>query len=124
VQRKVSCAQFLARWVEVEVERIDGIDLGKAGIANAPLDGAAKTTLFFLIGEAVRDVESGEIVFGSKPDERGQYLGHAWQAQPSQLLHEQIDRIVMGVGHGGDPSDGSRGTGPGSRVTAGETSWS
>jgi hypothetical protein len=46
VKRQIPSPHLLARWVEVEVEAVDGVDLGKASVANAPIDGAAKTALF------------------------------------------------------------------------------
>jgi hypothetical protein len=88
VQRQVPGTHLLPRGIEVEVERIDGVDLGEVRVADAPLDGAAQAALLLLVAEAVDHVEGGEVFFRGLREQRRDGLGHAGEPEPAQLLHE------------------------------------
>ena len=47
VEAEVAGAHLLATGREVEIERVDGVDLGEPGIGDAPLDGGALSVLGF-----------------------------------------------------------------------------
>jgi len=56
-QAEVAGLELLPEGVEVEVEAVDGIDLGEASISHAAVDGALEATCFFFISEAAGDLE-------------------------------------------------------------------
>jgi hypothetical protein len=51
VKREVARAELLADRVEVEIEAVDGVDLGKPGAAHATLDGGAKPTVLLFVAQ-------------------------------------------------------------------------
>src|SRR5207249_4115878 len=57
VQGEVTGASLFSVTVEVEVETVDGVDLGKTCIVDAPRDGALDTACFLLVGEAIDALE-------------------------------------------------------------------
>jgi hypothetical protein len=65
VQGEVSRAEFLSRGIEVEVERVDGVDLGEARVAEAAFHGAPDAALLLLIAETMDDVETRQVVLRS-----------------------------------------------------------
>ncbi len=100
VQREVACAQLLADGVEVEVETVDGIELGELGVLDAAVDGALHPAGAFLVAQAVDDVERGQVVFAGALEELRHELHHAGQAQPAKLLEQQVERVVVIAFHG------------------------
>ena len=61
MEREVARAELLARRIEVEVEGVDGVDLGEARVAKAALDGALDAAPLFLVTEKVDDVGRREV---------------------------------------------------------------
>ena len=119
MQGEVAGAHLFSCDVEVEVERVDGVDLGEVGVADAALDRAAHPALLFLVAEAMHDVEGRQILLGRLREECRYGLGHAGEPEPAQLFDEQLDEVF--VLHGVScPVGGS----PGSRVMRAAGSWS
>ncbi len=106
VKGEVSSAELFARGIEVEVERVDGVDLGESRVAKSSIDGALDSTLFFLVAEAVNDVCRREILFGRAFEDR-------------EFLSKQIELVarsgiaVVALLHGDSSLVGGS---PGSRV--------
>src|SRR3954467_10027592 len=63
VEAEIAGSHLLATGREVEVEPVNGVDLGELGIGNSALDGRAGATLSFFVGEAIQDVGGREIFF-------------------------------------------------------------
>ena len=63
VQRQVARAKFLADGIKVEVEAIDGVELGEPRVLDAAVDRALEATRTFLVAEPVKDLEVGQVVF-------------------------------------------------------------
>ena len=74
VESEVAGAELLSRRVEVEVEGVDGVDLGEAGIAESAVDGALDAALLLLVAEAVDDVGGREVFLGGALEDRGDEL--------------------------------------------------
>jgi hypothetical protein len=70
VQREIASANLLSAGIEVEVETVDGIDLGEARVPHAALDGALQAAGLLLVSEAVSNLESGEVFGATSPRER------------------------------------------------------
>ena len=128
MESEVAGAELLASRVEVEVEGVDGVDLGEAGVAESPVDGALDAALLLLVAEAVDDVGGRQVFLGRALEDRGDDLGHAGEPEPAELLHEQIKVVAAGVAvvvlllHDGSWVEG--GGSPGSRVMGMGESWS
>ena len=129
VEGEVARAELLARGIEVEVEGVDGVDLGEARVAESALDGALDAALLLLVAESVNDVGRREVLLGGTIENRGDVLRHAGKLEPAQLLHEQVELVVRGIAvvallFHDDSSVGVGGGSPGSRVIVGAKSWS
>jgi hypothetical protein len=123
VEAEMASAHLLALGGEVEVEGVDGVDLGETSISQAPFDGALHAALLLLVAETMDDVERGEGVVRGAIEERGDELGHTGQSQPPHLLHEQVDQVVVALLHDEDSPSSAAGE-PGSRVILAGRSWS
>ena len=88
MQAEIAGSHLLTTGREVEVERIDGVDLGELGIGDSALDGRARATLPFFVGEAIEDVGGGEIFFRCLREQGFHEGGHAREAQPAQLFDQ------------------------------------
>ena len=129
---EVAGAELLPRRVEVEVERVDGIDLGEARVAEAPIDGALDATQLLLIAEAMDDVGGREVLLRRTLEDRGDELRHAGKPEPAELLDQQLEivarrrSVVVVLLHGGSsvPSPARAGGSPGSRVIGVVERWS
>jgi hypothetical protein len=76
-QAEVGGFELLPEGVEVEVEAVDGVDLGEASISHAAVDGALEaTTGLLFVGEAAGDLERREIPLHLQP--------MRWRALPLQ----------------------------------------
>ena len=62
VECEVASPQLFADWVEVEVEAVDGVELGEFCVLDAAVDGALHATGAFLVTESVEDLEVGQVV--------------------------------------------------------------
>jgi len=122
MKAQVSSAHLLSLGREVEVEGVDGVNLGEASVSQASFDGALHAALLFLIAETMDDVERGEVVLRGAIEQRGDELGHAGQSQPAHLLDEQVEQVVAFFHEEESPS--SDGDNPGSRVILAGRSWS
>ena len=91
MQREVAGAELLAAGVEVEVEAVDGVDLGEARVLDAPLDGAADAALLLLVAEAVDDLEGREILLGGLRRAIGAELRPCRAAEASAASGEQLE---------------------------------
>ncbi len=114
VEREVASADLLSIAVEAEIERIDGVDLGKARVADAAIDRATQAAGLFLVGEAVGDLQRRE-VFGARAlDDVFEATGDAGQSQPAELLNHEVEQVI--VFH-----RSLAGGSPGSRVSTGRS---
>jgi hypothetical protein len=77
VQRQVPSLELLAARVEVEIETIDSVDLGEAGLRDASLDGAVEAALLLLVAEAVEDLEDGQVFLGRLGEDLADEADHA-----------------------------------------------
>ncbi len=65
VEREVASAKLLADGIEVEVEGVDGVDLGERGVLDAAVDGALRCGCACSSSQSRwRIVEVGEVVLG------------------------------------------------------------
>jgi hypothetical protein len=86
---------FLRRGVEVEVETVDGVDLGESGITNTPLDGALEAAGLLLVGNSADDVERAEILLSGGFDDIGESTSHSGQTKPAKLFDGEADQVVV-----------------------------
>jgi len=104
VQGEVAGAQALAGWVEIEVEGVDGVDLGKLGVFDPALDRAANAAVLLAVAQAVDDGARSEVVLDGAFDEVFDRGGHAGQTEPAQFLDEECKlRRFLASCHGGSP---------------------
>src|SRR5262245_62185159 len=109
MQREVASLQLLAAGIEVEVEGIDGVDLGEVSVAQAPLDGALDAALLLFIGEPVRNLERGEVLLRRLSKELGRDTRHAGQLEPLQFLEQQLKLVLVALLHVSFSAGGSPG---------------
>src|SRR5258707_8150960 len=95
MQRQVARSYLFANRVKVEVEAVDRVDLGEASFADATVDGASHSALLFLVAKPMQDVEGRQIVLAGTFEQRGYQARHPRKPQPSELLHEHLEQIVL-----------------------------
>lgn len=95
MQREVASAELAARRVEVEVETIDGIDLGEPGVPNAAIDGALDTARFLRVGKGTNDGERGQGLSLGMVENRGELQRHTRQAEPPKLVGGELEQVVI-----------------------------
>jgi hypothetical protein len=94
VQPEVASANLLSARVPVEVESVDGVDLGKLGCLDSLQDRTLKTAGFLFIAEAVDEIERDEIAFRGFDVKLCETASHAGQTQPAELLGHDFELVV------------------------------
>src|ERR1700690_1385123 len=124
VKRQIAGLGLLATRIEVEIEGVDGVDLGKTGGLDASVDRATHAALLLFVAQTMQDIRDGQVFLRGLSQERRDGSGHAGQSEPAQLLDQQGKHVVVlhdrswsstgGFASGGwalgswDPSPGSR----------------
>jgi hypothetical protein len=95
VKGEITVADLFASGIEIEIESVDGVDLGEASDLDAALDGVAQPARPLLVEETVDHLGGGEILLGGEGKDPGQALDHAGEAEPAQLFAELLDEVLL-----------------------------
>ena len=95
MEREVAGAKLLADRAEIEVEAVDGADLRKPGVLDAPIYRALEAAGPLLVAKAMEDLEAGEIVGLRLREHARDEPSHAGQAQRAQLRNQQAEGVVV-----------------------------
>ena len=89
-EREVATAELAAHRIEVEVEAVDGVDLGEPRVPDASGDGALDSARLLGVGEGADDSENGEVFAAGALEDLGQVLRHPGEAQPAELVQGEL----------------------------------